>query len=143
MIADGRLPDGWDDPYAIKDVQRDVCAISTRIDPSRGSTRAKKDDQFGFAAHVSAARNEAHNGGEYTRPDYNKDTDGKPCQKWNWGSDCGYATSHGLQPDRHCHLCSWGINHSKKANPHPEKICQNKRRYLEKMNGGKDAKKDI
>ena len=32
MIADGHLPDGWEDRYAIKDVQRDVCALGTHLD---------------------------------------------------------------------------------------------------------------
>ena len=32
MIADHRLLDGWEDMYAIKDVQRVVCALGTHID---------------------------------------------------------------------------------------------------------------
>ena len=35
MIADGRLPQGWDDAYAIKDVQRDVCTLGMSLEKSK------------------------------------------------------------------------------------------------------------
>ena len=97
MIADGRLPQGWEDTYAIKDVQRDVCSLGTRIDNPKNSGHDKKYD--GRAA-------DNRNGGEYSRPEHNKDVVGKPCQQWNAGNDCSFTTSHGLQLDRKCHLCA-------------------------------------
>ena len=124
MIADGHLPDGWEDPYTIKDVQRDVCALGMRVDKGKNNGQNKRQE---------ASVAEARTGNEYSRPDYNKNVDGKPCHPWNWDNECGFATSHGLQLDRKCHLCAWCINRYK-ANHHPEKICQNKKWHLNKIN---------
>ena len=144
MIGDGRLPYGWEDQYAIKDVQRDSCVVGTRISTKQAG-RANAADvvtkrtDSGTAATSSVRQNK----GDYVRHEYNKDTDGVPCYQWNWGSDCGHTTSHGLLPDRKCHLCSWCANKYSKANVHQEKLCQNKKRFIEKKGGEREEQMQV
>ena len=116
MIMDGCLHDGWDDPYAIKDVQRDVCVLSTRIDQHNAGGKGRN---HGSVSDARAAM-------DYSRPDYSN------------GTGAMNVVSQ-LRTD--CHLCSWYASHTKKANPHLEKICQNKKRHHDNINGLKDAKR--
>ena len=109
MIEDGRLANGWLDAYAIKDVQRDVCLLGSRAKPAQG---------------------EPKNTFEYKpKAPYDKLTDGVPCRLWNNGKDCGSQFSHGSQPNRECHLCSWCINKFNRANAHREIDCINKGKW--------------
>ena len=124
MIADGRLPYAWADLYAIKDVQRDAVLPENR--------RPAQGDRGGD--HTSRPSTSRNGRSEYVRPSYDRETDGKACMRWNRGEDCGNSTSHGALPDRFCHLCAWCINKYSKANPHKEKECQNKRRFLDRKN---------
>lgn len=144
MIADGRLRHGWKDRYAIKDVQRDVCAIGTRAERPKQAVRAPRRYDAP-ASTTTYAATEARPATDHTRPSYDKDLDGKPCQQWNWGEECGFTTSHGIRPDRKCHLCAWCANKYKRANAHQEKVCFNKKRYFDKLNGPskEGAKKDF
>lgn len=139
MIADGRLPAAWSDRYAIKDVQRDICAVGTRLEKLKPATKTTKRTETSNAA-ATTNNYEPKAPGEYTKPEYNKEVDGKPCHDWNWG-DCSFATSHGLQPDRHCHLCAWCAQTYKRANVHPEKACLNKKRYNDRTQ--KTSKQDF
>ena len=116
MIADGRLPHGWTDQYAIKDVQRDVCAISTRLDDPKKPVRGKRNESTNYVSTSAASAAEAKPHYEYVRAEYNKEADGVPCKDWNNGLDCGYLTPHGLLPDHNCHLCAWCATKNKRAN---------------------------
>ena len=136
MIADGRLPRGWSDQYAIKDVQRDVCALGTRLDKAKQNLYNKLDN-----GGRPNSNNSTHN--EHGKVEYDRETDGKPCNAWYWGNDCAHSTSHGLHPDRQCHICSWCAKNYKKANMHQEKVCQNKQRFLEKANAKPATKQDF
>ena len=131
MIADGSLPFGWADQYALKDVQRDVCLTGTRLNKQKYATHNTHNDHKNDNAYNTQTK---HTKSEPHRNEYSKDTDGKPCYQWNWGIECGHTTSHGLQPDRKCHLCAWCAVKYAKANGHQEKVCQNKRRFLERKN---------
>ena len=66
------------------------------------------------------------------RQDFNRETDGKPCNAWNWGGDCTFTTSHGQSPDKKAHVCAWCANKYHRANIHKEMDCLNKKRFLEK-----------
>ena len=55
MIADGRLPHGWADQYVIKNVQRDVCAIGTRIDTIEQQLKAKPVEHAAQGSNVAAS----------------------------------------------------------------------------------------
>ena len=138
MISDGRLPYGWEDQYAIKDVQRDACVVGTRVNvknpgKQNASDVVSKRSDYGNGATSTTRQNK----GDYVRHEYTKENDGVPCYQWNWGTECGNNTSHGVHPDRKCHLCSWCATKYGKANVHPEKACQNKRRFLDKKNAEK------
>ena len=113
MIDDGRLKMGWSDLYAIKDVQRDVCAVATRLAVIKKYT-AKSD----FSDNSSY------------RSVYSKEADGVPCPEWNEGKQCGFPVSHGHLPDRFAHVCNWCATRYKRANGHREIECNNKRRTL-------------
>ena len=108
MIEDGRLADGWTDAYAIKDVQRDICLLGTR---AKSVSQEYKPYDY------------------RSRPSYDKLSDGNLCKEWNGGKDCGFTHSHGVQPDRLCHLCSWCITKFQRTNAHRETDCINKRKY--------------
>ena len=139
MISDGRLPSGWEDKYAIKDVQRDSCLLGTRASVKQVSKQGVAESnirQNEYSAGSSAGGRQK----DFIRREYNKDSDGAPCRQWNWGNDCGFATSHGMQPERRCHLCAWCALKYGKANVHPEKACQNKRRFLDKKSGGDESR---
>ena len=104
MVSNGCLPKGWSDHYVIKDVQRDVCAVGTRIHPVREVPRpnvwptaaVKRQDLMDQQTPLE----EKHAQTDYNWPMYNADTDGKPCHQWNCGSDCEFSTSRRLQPAR-------------------------------------------
>ena len=83
MIMVGRLPSDWNDPYAIKDLQRDICALGTCLE----KTKTGKPN----AGNPTAAEGRAS--ADHHRPEYNQKTGGKPCLAWNWGSDCSFVTS--------------------------------------------------
>ena len=87
---------------------------------------------------AGAAAATRQNKREYVRHEYTRENDGVPCYQWNWGTNCGHNTSHGVQPDRKCHICSWCATKYGKANVLLEKACQNKWRFPDKMNGKKD-----
>ena len=108
MISDGRLPAGWTDNYAIKDVQRDICLVGTR---AKIQTSEPKNRDF------------------KERQPYDKDYDGIPCSPWNEGKTCGLNFSHGELPNKSCHFCAWCVLKFKKANSHRECDCNNKRRW--------------
>lgn len=121
MIDDRRLPRGWADIYAIKDVQRDAQAVGTRL-----ATKKKKTNEY-------QKRQEDYGGHDYGgRTEFSTVTDGRPCHQWNWGNDCGHSSTHGTLPNRYCHVCAWCANKYRKANPHRENECNNKKRALEK-----------
>ena len=124
MIDDGRLPHAWDDRYAIKDVQRDACAVGIRIG-STGKT------QYHAKPYVQQTHSVSHQGGAHEhRQDYNRETDGKPCNAWNWGNECGFTASHGQHPERRLHICAWCANKYQRTNMHQERVCGNKKRFL-------------
>ena len=107
MIEDGRLASGWTDGYAIKDVQRDICLLGTR------AKLAPESKPYDYKS----------------RPAYDKLSDGTPCKEWNEGKECGFTHSHGTQPNRYCHLCSWCVQRFGRTNAHREIDCINKRKY--------------
>lgn len=133
MIDDGRLKKGWEDLYAIKDVQRDVHSVGTRI-----TQKKRKPDNY--------KRSEETNTYEYTkRAEFSSETDGRPCHQWNWGTDCGHTATHGTLPNRFCHVCAYCANKYRKANPHREQDCNNKKRANEKKKAAEsttDSAKD-
>ena len=130
MIDDGRLPHAWSDHYAVKDIQRDAYAVGSRIaQPKRanGSRHAQTAPTATHSnAHTTASGN--HDG----RQEFNRETDGKPCSPWNWGSECGFNASHGEGQEKKVHVCAWCANKNRRANVHKEKECLNKKRFLEK-----------
>ena len=109
MIEDGRLANGWSDGYEIKDIQRDVCLLGVR------AKLAPTEGKLPF---------------EYkSRPQYDKLSDGTPCGDWNSGKDCGFQYSHGVHPNRECHLCAWCVKKFSRTNAHREIDCINKRKW--------------
>ena len=132
IMDDGRLPRAWSDQYTIKDVQRDVIAISNRDHPQQRQTNRGKTSTTANNTTTQATNNTANNAnGEY-KINYNRETDGKPCHAWNWGNDCGNTCSHGQHPDRKFHICAWCANTYHRTNPHQEKLCNNKKCYQDK-----------
>ena len=135
MMDDGRLPRGWADIYAIKDVQRDAIAVGNR---ERAEQRQRQtaykptNTQANTAAASTSGQAAAANAAADFKSDYNRETDGKPCHQWNWGNDCGNSASHGQHPDRKLHICAWCANKYHRTNPHQEKACNNKRRFQDK-----------
>ena len=134
MIADGRLPYGWDDQYAIKDVQRDATLIAYE-QKVRRATKNGHNENYGRTNATTGSTTARSDRPDYARPSYDKDLEGKPCHAWNRGDDCGNNASHGSLPDRSAHICAWCVNKYAKANPHKERDCQNKRRFNERKNG--------
>ena len=110
MIRDGRLSEGWNDKYAIKDIQRDICLVCTRA--KTVMIENKKQD---FKERLP----------------YERENEGVPCKTWNEGKDCGFSFSHGEDNNKACHLCSWCITKFKRSNSHRECDCLNKRRWTQ------------
>ena len=141
MIADGSLPYGWNDLYAIKDLQRDHTTAANNRQAARlgRGARAEGNADASYNNTVTTREGSSRRAerAEYSRPAYNKEANGKVCGQWNRGEDCGNSATHGNMPDRYCHICAWCANKYQKANPHQERNCQNKKRYLEMKNGEK------
>ena len=142
MIADGSLPYGWNDLYAIKDLQRDHTNAANNRHAQRSGRTARSETANSDASYNTAAASRDANPRraertEYSRPTYSKETNGKICGQWNRDEDCGNSATHGTMPDRYCHVCAWCANKYQKANPHQEKNCQNKKRFLDRKNGEK------
>ena len=131
MIDDGRLPHGWADEYAVKDVQRDAFAIGVRTTarPQRTQTSTAPRQAAPANGYKARQTNTTYND---QRQEFNRETDGKPCNAWNWGGDCAYSTTHGQLPDKKAHVCAWCANKYHRANIHKEMDCLNKKRFLEK-----------
>ena len=135
MIDDGRLPHAWSDHYAVKDIQRDAYAVGNRITVTKYHRPTAHNPRQTAAPTPVTTYNTAQTNYTATtenRQDFNRDTDGKPCTPWNWGSDCGFSTSHGEASDRKVHVCAWCANKYRRANVHKEKDCLNKKRFLDK-----------
>lgn len=126
MIGDGRLPGGWDDMQAVKEIQRDVCMVGNRVDAA--SQRRSYTGQRATSTQFTTQSNTTQD----TKTEYNRETDGKPCHPWNWGNECGFTASHGQHPDRKPHICAWCANKYHRTNVHQEKACINKKRFQEK-----------
>ena len=133
MIDDGRLPHAWADHYAVKDIQRDAYAVGNRVNQQKRSNNNTRSAQ----SNSTNSYNNSHatsSGSHDSRQDFNRETDGKPCNPWNWGNDCGNSASHGEGQERKVHVCAWCANKYRRANVHKEKDCLNKKRYLDKKN---------
>ena len=133
MFDDGRLPRGWSDKQAIKDVQRDACLVGATAYNKQHTTR---HDTYRYTQSKQEDSNVAPRGDTsqpaFKRADFNTESDGRPCSQWNWGRDCGFSASHGSMPDRMVHVCAWCANKYKKANVHKEQDCNNKKRQIER-----------
>ena len=133
MIDDGRLPHAWADHYAVKDIQRDAYAVGNRVTQQKRANNNTRNTQ----ASSTTGYNNSHatsSGSHDSRQDFSRETDGKPCNPWNWGNDCGHSASHGDGQERKAHVCAWCANNYRRANVHKEKDCLNKKRYLDKKN---------
>ena len=139
MINDSRLPLGWGDRAAIKDVQRDICAAGTRANQHIKQLHSNRPDfqrsQSTYvpssSSNMSASQQPVSTVVNSNKEEYNKETDGKPCFKWNWGNSCGYAGSHGELPDKHVHICAWCAYRFRRVLFHKEQDCNKKRRFLD------------
>ena len=134
MIGDGRLPLGWDDPAAIKDLPRDICTSSSRPRPYFHNHQHTQQTTYQYSAAQQAASSPASTPvnpppSSTVRVDYNKDTDGRPCHQWNWGRDCGFTSSHGDLPARFLHNCAWCAYRFKKLHVQREQDCLKKRGF--------------
>ena len=119
-------------------MQRDSCLLGTRVS-AKQVTKQSATETGARRADYSAGAAAGGRQKDYIRHEYNKDSDGVPCRQWNWGTDCGYTTSHGMQPERKCHLCAWCALKYGKANVHPEKACNNKKRFLDKKSDREES----
>ena len=133
MIDDGRFPHGWSDKYAIKDMQRDAFVVGMRAatHSQHRSYNVNTKAAMSRPVHSNAATGTSPNMND-TRPDYNRDADGKPCHPWNWGNNCGFPSNHGENVDKKQQMCAWCTNKYHYMTFHREKDCHNKRRFTEK-----------
>ena len=138
-IAEGIFTAGWEDPLIIKDLQRDVCAVTRRPSffESRQDTFRK---QFSQSSSASTNTTQESSGSNQPHKDYDKARDGKPCYSWNWGRDCGFTASHGTAPELSPHICAWCAYRYHRWNPHTEKDCNNKKRFVEKKSAESQEK---
>ena len=133
MIHDGRLPEGWTDMAALKDIQRDVIAVGKRGLFMRDgfAPKAELNKKQSYTTPAVSTRTEPiqrQQTGETGRVTYEKEKDGKPCYPWNWGRECGFQASHGAEPDLKPHICAYCAYRTHKVLAHREMECINKQR---------------
>ena len=131
LIVEGRIKDDWNNQYKIKDIQRDIIALSNKSAASSKST---------YKSNYTSS-NSTYT--PQTAKEYKKDRDGKPCHSWNWGRDCGHNSTHGEGNDKRPHICAWCAYRYHKTNVHQERDCYNKKRFLERKAETTDTNKDF
>ena len=87
LIADGRLPLCWDDPGAIKELQRDICMSASKLCAYQYTPQysATQSGQFNSPYHAQPSPTVApiNPPPANMKSEYNKDTHGRPCHQWN------------------------------------------------------------
>ena len=94
LIADSRLSLGWDDPGAIKDLQREICtsASHAHLYPYAQQFSTPFPVQYNATSTLSSQpAMTPDNPPASFHADYNKDSDGRPCLQWNWLKECGFS----------------------------------------------------
>ena len=131
LISDGRLLLGWDDPGAIKDLQRDICTSSNRpatFSYSHQSHTVSQPQSFQSTPSFTQQFNSPVNPPpQLMRSD--KDSDDKPCHQWNWGRDCDFTATHGALPAKFLHNCAWCAYRFKRLHAPHEQDCLKKKAF--------------
>ena len=147
-IHDGTLPDGWNDLAAHKDVQRDLIVMRKKSVLTREVAAAKTEvfRKRTYTAPATVAKSDAlprTYGQESGRVQYDREKDGKPCYPWNWGRECGFPSSHGVEPDLKPHICAYCAYRAHKVLAHRELDCINKQRAATRAQPSSSAAKDF
>lgn len=116
LIAEGRLPRGWDDVHGIQMLRMTISRASTaKLDQARdNTTRSKPFQQQGFQSQAGF--------------DQNQQKGGPPCQSFNSSQGCSLQSGHMVQGKKMIHVCSYCISELSVAYPHSFVQCRNKKR---------------
>lgn len=117
LIAEGRLPQGWESHTKIQ---------MLRMTISRAST-AKLSNQAAYqsgsyprtrqpTAAAGAPPNESLKGGS-------------PCINYNSPQGCSFQSGHFISGKKVLHICAFCLWNSATPHPHPECYCRNKQRF--------------
>lgn len=109
LIAEGRLPRGWDDVHRIQMLRMTISRASTaKLDQNRDNAACLRQFQ--------------------QQPAYDQQKGGPPCQGFNSSQGCALSSGHVVQGKKMIHVCGHCISELSVAYPHSIMQCRNKKR---------------
>lgn len=109
MVAEKRLPDGWNSTARIQNLRTGM----SRVD----SARLPMTKDSSFKRHqVQAQPNDSMKGGP-------------PCPNFNSTQGCSLQSGHLVNGIKQIHVCSYCLANTAATHPHPEARCRTKQRH--------------
>lgn len=107
-VAEKRLPCGWDSTARIQNLRTGM----SRVDTARLPVNKEPQRRFTTQQHSSDTLR-----------------GGPPCSAFNSNQGCSLQSGHLLSGVKQIHVCSYCLNNTAAAHPHPEARCRTKQRH--------------